>query len=54
MSRKEFEYYADIVRRENRRGGQPEPSSVMPGTVGQMDKQTSDLTFDKIAAFDKM
>lgn len=54
MTDREFEYYADIVRKEHMLEGQAESSPVMPGTVGQVEKMMSDITFDQAAAYDKM
>ena len=50
----EYERLADIVRRERAREQNPEPDGTVPPTVGQHEKEVSNLTFDQLRAYDRM
>ena len=52
ISDKEYEYYADLIRTEQ--DGTNESCSVIPVTVGQQEKEISNMTFDQIKALDRM
>lgn len=50
MKAAEFEYYADIVMKEKaarRLEQEPEPVETVPVTLGQQEKELSDMTFDR-------
>ena len=50
----EYERLADIVRRERAAERSPEPDGTVPSTVGQHEKELSNLTFDQLRAYDRM
>ena len=51
ISQKEFERLADKARRIPR---DPEPSEIYPSTTGQAGKALSNMTYDELAAIDRI
>ena len=50
MTAAEFEHYSDIVMKEKaekRQKQEPEPAETVPVTLGQQEKELSDMTFDR-------
>ena len=48
MKEAEYEYYADLVMKErNQAESEPEPAETVPDTMGQQEKEVSNMTFDR-------
>ena len=48
MKEAEYEYYADLVMKERKQAESgPEPAETIPATLGQQEKEVSNMTFDR-------
>lgn len=48
MKEAEYEYYADLVMKERKQAESgPEPTETIPATLGQQEKEVSNMTFDR-------
>lgn len=54
VSKEEYERYSDIIRAEKSQSAEPEHDGILPATLGQVEKERSGLTFDKVSAYDRM